>query len=152
MIKNLYFERKVRARKYEAILKEYSSLASKIACFDDLITYLQVIFSFNAPALQQEIYGQLSKALSSEESAFKNLLASLNEEERLILEFHHAQLSMSHYNESRQSVEGVFERIMKKLETNPYRRLLSFILESKVKFEIHKLTDLLLKNKLTADY
>ena len=52
-IKNLYFERKLRARKCDAILKEYSSLANKITCFDDLITYLKIIFSFNATVLQQ---------------------------------------------------------------------------------------------------
>jgi hypothetical protein len=74
-------------------------LAAKLTSFDDLIIYLKLIFSLSVIPLQQEINAELGKALkhSEEGSTFSFVFTTLNEEERLILEFNHAQAGLLHF-------------------------------------------------------
>jgi hypothetical protein len=74
-------------------------LAAKLTSFDDLIIYLKLIFSLSVIPLLQEIHAELGKALKHSEdgSAFSFVFTTLNEEERLILEFYHAQAGLLHF-------------------------------------------------------
>jgi hypothetical protein len=151
-IKSLYFERKPKLKKYDAVVKTYWSLYPRLTYIEDIIAYLKIVFNLALPLLHEELITALSKLTSDsieirQSSGFQSAFQSLNEEERLILLSYYASLSSGRPKENKEIVNGIFEEVTKTLEIKPYRKLLKFILET----EKLTLPDLL-KCKIVADY